>query len=96
MSVLGVNVFALLVVFLGGVVTGAALVFFARGPVVAWFTVRDDREVDPVFVEVLPPAPARTGRLRQHGAWEQVASRPPTYARVPGTARRPIARGGAR
>lgn len=95
MTVLGVNVFALLVVFLGGTVTGAALVFFARGPVVAWFRVNDEPSVDPVFVQVLPPAPSRGGRLRQHGAWERVASVPPTYA-VPGSSRRALGRGGAR
>lgn len=95
MSVFGVSVFALVVVFLGGVVTGAALVFFARGPVIAWCRVNDDPPVDPTFVEVLAPAPERSGRLRQHGPWERVAGRPATYV-VPSPPRRRLPRGGAR
>jgi len=91
MSVLGVNLFGFVVVFLAGVVTGAAVVFFVRGPLVAYFRVRDE-PAQPVYVEVMSPEPARRGRRRQP-PWERVAVRVSPYAPLPQQSPRALTNG---
>lgn len=81
MTVLGMNAFAFVVVFLAGVVTGALVVFFVRGPLVAYFRLRDE-PVEPVYVEVMSPQP--TGRRgRRQAPWERVAVRVSPYSPLP-------------
>lgn len=95
MSLFGINAFAFVVLFLAGVVTGAMVVFFVRGPVVAYLRLRDE-PVEPVYVEVMSPQRTRR-RLRREPPWERVAVRVSPYAAVPQQpSRRELGRGGAR
>lgn len=89
MSVFGASGFALVVVFLAGVVTGGMAVFFVRGPVVAFFRVKDE-PADPVYVEVLSPQSRRLPRRRP---WERVAVNARDAA-LPTDLRRQLNRGG--
>ncbi|MQA02146.1 MAG: hypothetical protein GEV07_05275 [Streptosporangiales bacterium] len=91
MTVLGVNLFGLIVAFLAGVVTGAMVVFFTRGPVVAYFRVKDEPDPHPVQVEVLASQPRP--RVRRQPVWERVTARP-VGATFPEAARRQLGRGG--
>ncbi|MQA05600.1 MAG: hypothetical protein GEV07_23740 [Streptosporangiales bacterium] len=92
MTVLGVNLFGLIVAFLAGVVTGGMVVFFSRGPVVAYFRVKDEPDPEPVQVEVL--AQQSRHRVRRQPVWERVAARP-VWSEVPEATRRQLGRGGA-
>lgn len=94
MSVFGINVFALVVVFLAGVVTGGMVVFFVRGPVVAFFRVKDE-PADPVYVEVQASESYRRARVRRGRPWERVAGRPRPYSALPVDSRKELGRGGA-
>lgn len=91
MAVFGANVFGLLVAFLAGVVTGGMVVFFSRGPVVAYFRVKDEPDPEPVQVEVLATRPR--SQMRQQPVWERVTTRP-AGATLPASARRQLDRRG--
>lgn len=71
--------FALVVAYLGGVVTGGMLVFFARGPLVAFFQVKDEPPDRPVYVEMYAPTPDQRRHVRGRGRpWNRVATRTPS------------------
>ncbi|MQA04324.1 MAG: hypothetical protein GEV07_16915 [Streptosporangiales bacterium] len=91
MSVLGVNLFGLIVAFLAGVVTGGMVVFFTRGPVVAYFRVKDEPDPQPVQVEVLASRPRPC--VRRQPVWERVTARP-VDAVLPESTRRQLGHGG--